>query len=215
MFTLLSNPKQIHLLCNDFSNQEVDTLCNNMALIVTALSLDVNQLLDNRRTHNALITQAENIKVDVSEDELYQMGLAKILSNHDYLVQAINTLCLTEAIIVRDNFSNCIETLSLSNLKTNTLTSASTNTDNNKQLQHTIFSKIEDNPVPKSVSKIKSSIENSAENASNSNVSSIHLAQIKQRLANAALESEHKKEQVKNKLNGLLATATSITSKHA
>ncbi|MBU2870746.1 hypothetical protein [Colwellia sp. E2M01] len=203
MFTLLANPKQILSLCNGYSEQALKPVIENMTLTVTALSAEVELLLKNRSTLGTLLPQNKAILPNITDKEFNTLSLEQLLNNHSYLVKAVNTLCLTEAIMVKNNFIDCIESLSPHDISKTTL---STLTNNKQELS------VDDKALPQHLTKKEE------QQTKVNNISSIHLMKIKQRVAKAATESEQRRTEIKNKLNGLLTTVkkpSNITSHQA
>lgn len=195
MFTLLSNQKKILSLLNESSKQSIDSVYKNMATIIKLLSTDIDQLLNNKQNLGVLIPQDNQKTLPITHNEIANLDLAQLMTEPYNLVSAINTLCLTEAIIVRDNFSNCIE-----------IAEELTNKANKPVVEITVQPK----PQPKAKAETETETETSrinstkAQSFDKNNVSPIRLTQIKQRLAEAAQANLEKQNAIKNRLNKLL-----------
>lgn len=218
MFNLLSTPKQIEAELKGYSKKELDSVCKNMALIINALNVGVNQLLENRSIQGSFIPEMSKDDSRSNIDILEKLTLAQLLKSKTNLIKVINTLCLTEAVIVRDNFINCIESINDADMKTQPLTpliQPEVVSLSSKELLST--------PLFSNKSKVtteEGSVKTSSEKAiEKSNVSPIRLTEVKQRLAQAVSDSVEKQVQVKNKLNSLLAplktNETKVTIKQA
>lgn len=172
MFTLLSNQATLLALFKTYSAEEKIVTVENLTLIINSLSKEVALLLKNRRNHGVLLPEGVSQTPAMDEDMLVDLGLKNLLLNKSYLLTAINTLCLTEAIFVRDNFSNCITLIA------------------------------DELPLAKKATVLPQV--NKAITSDKNNVSPIRLSDIKQRLAQAVLDSDKKNDLIKNKLNNLL-----------
>ncbi len=197
MFNLLSNQTKLLKFISNYTEQEVKVVCRNLTLTVELLNASVDDLLANRRTYGVLLPQGDAIRTQNSEEALMLIN-TQLLLDHKHIIRAINTLCLTEAIMVRDNFINCLEVINEENNEREiSLHIKQKSLKNNTQEQSTVTIVV----------------------SKKSNVSPIRLTEIKQRLAQAVQTSEDKKEQVKNKLNKLLTDAKaakrSIVTKQA
>jgi hypothetical protein len=198
MFNLLSNQTKLLKLVNNYTEQEFGIVCTNLKLTIELLSISANDLLANRRTYGFLLPQSDAVKIRNSEEPLMAIN-ARLLLEQKNLISAINTLCLTEAIMVRDNFINCLELLNEQN-------------DEDEKTKE-----VEQKTI------IKTTPEKSTERVvvvnEKSNVSPIRLTEIKQRLAQAVQVSAEKQDSIKNHLNNLLdkptANISKITSKQA
>ena len=174
MFTLLSSPVTLLEQLKSFATHDLEKVCKNLTYIVEALSVEATQLIANRREHKVLMLNKTVDRV-LSVSELNKLALPKVLLEQSSLVQIINSFCVSEAIVIRNNFSDCLETI----IEERALL-----------LPTTIAEKSVKSLSKKPVEK--------------HNVSPIHLAQIKQRLAQATQDSSEKQMKIKNKLNALL-----------
>lgn len=177
MLTLLSN----------FSTQELEAVCVNFKLTISLLEQSVTELLKNRQVHGALLPRENKSIEKAIHKGTKKLSYEQILLEKEYLIMTINELCLTEAIIVRDNFSNCLEFITAQELPSSSV----------KQL------------VANALPKNKESGTDTAGIIEKSNISPIRLTEIKQRLAQALITSDDKKEQVKSKLNKLITLTKS------
>ena len=191
MFIALSNQATLLALFKAYTTQERDMVLGHLNTLINALNLPVDDLLDNRRKHGLLLPalllpKATKQNNTMSDKALQALSTKELLLNQSYLIQAINTFCLSEAVLVRDNFSNCIE----------------------------IFMDIEPSPITvNSVTAAQNENIKSSENKDSvekNNVSPIRLTAIKQRLAQAAKDSADKQAQIKNRLNSLLTPAVTV-----
>lgn len=176
MFIQLSDHKKILSCLQSLSNAELSFAIVNLTKMIASLSIDARELLANRRNYGRLLSSDYS---DASTGLFTERKLSTLLTCEQQLTNAINTLCLTEAIIVRDHFSYCLETIAEQGLPA--------------QVKPTI---VQDTP-----SAIRKN-----------NISSIRLAKIKQKLAQAVKTQQEKQELVKNKLNKLLIQPATITS---
>lgn len=198
MFNLLSNQTKLLKLVNNYTEQEFGIVCTNLKLTIELLSISASDLLANRRTYGLLLPTEDVVTKKLSSKEPSIKINTQLLLEQKNLISAINTLCLTEAIMVRDNFINCLELLNEQD-----------DEDENsyKVKQQTLIN----TPTEQSSEKIVVSEKN--------NVSPIRLTEIKQRLAQAVQTSAEKQDGIKNRLNKLLDTPTAniskITSKQA
>lgn len=188
MFSLLSNKQRIFEQLSAFNSQDLTTAAENLTFVITSLKIEVSELLANRQKHGVLLPD-ENRKTD--KPQFKDLTLPQILLNHEELTATINTLCLTEAIIVRDSLSNCLTDLEEQGKLS--LTSLC----HEKDTYITPLNKESDKQAQKTSEK--------------SNVSPIRLTQIKQRLALATKETSTKQTQIKEKLNALLTPKLEIS----
>ena len=178
MFSLLSQQVKLLEQLNAYTATELKSVCKNITFILESLNIEVSQLLATRREHGVLLpymNKGRNLNVD----EMNQLSLHQLLLNKSSLTQAVNTLCLSEAIVVRNNFNDCLESLAEKGDETFTALAGMNFTVDTSEKNH-----------------VGSTVK--------SNVSPIHLTQIKQRLAKATKSPSEKQIQVKNKLNSLL-----------
>jgi hypothetical protein len=180
MFTLLSNQAKLLTLLGYYSSQDLETVSANLKLTIKLLSHNVTELLDNRRVHGVLLPQEDPAK-NIQHQNIKTLSCEQLLLKQEYLINTINGFCLTEAIIVRDNFSNCLEFLAEEKFPTLPLAIVK----QNKLEKVTITER--------------------------DNVSPIRLTEIKQRLSQAVHSSENKHEQIKSRLNNLLAPSKTKT----
>ncbi len=190
MFNLLSNQTKLLTLLGCYSSQDIEVVSENLKLIIKLLSRSVTDLLEHRRISGVLLPQESNNIAELSHESIQALNCAQLLLNQEYLIKTINSFCLTEAIIIRNNFSNCLEFLTDEALQTSPL---ATIKEKKKETKNT--NQVDTN-----------------------NVSPIRLTEIKQRLAQAVQTPDNKKEQIKNRLNNLLAASQAATenlAKHA
>jgi len=182
MFNLLSSQAKLLTLLGCYSNQDLETVSDNLKLTIKLLSHNVTDLLDNRRIHGVLLPQEVTEKRNSQHQEMKILSCEQLLLKQDYLINTINDFCLTEAIIVRDNFSNCLAFIAEESFPASPVVS------------------VKENKVEKSVM------------AERNNVSPIRLTEIKQRLAQAVQTSENKHKQIKSRLNNLVAPSKTPTN---
>lgn len=188
MFSRLSNPVTLLDQLNALTLQELQEACKNIKFIIDALSIETSQLMSNQREYSSLVVEPSKSKV-LAVGELDKQVLQQVLLNKSILVQIINTLCLSEAIVVRNNFSNCLEDI----IEEKSLSFPTVTAEKKAKITN-------HKPVEKS------------------NVSPINLTQIKQRLAKATQEPSVKQAEIKNKLNALISptkSETALNSKQA
>ncbi len=194
MFNQLSDPKNVLTSLQMLSAAELKVASANISNLISSLNVDAQELLSNRKNHGALLGHKTS---DLSTDGLTDSKVSELVTNGKLLTHVINTLCLTEAILVRDNFSNALEIIADTNManvplsKVDIKTIKTTNTANinsEKRLTSTI-------PTTK---------------LPLSNIAPIHLVDVKQRLTQALNPSDNQHQSIKNKLNGLLVDKKSI-----
>ncbi|PKH89487.1 hypothetical protein [Colwellia sp. Bg11-28] len=176
MFNLLSSQAKLLILLSNYSTQELEVVSVNFKLTIKLLNQSVTQLLENRRIHGALLPREDKSTDDFNYKDIQSLSCEQVLLKKDYLIKAINEFCLTEAIIVRDNFSNCLEFIADQSSAILPITDIKLNKREKKSI------------------------------IERSKVSPIHLTEIKQRLAQALHKPCDKKESVKAKLNKLLTS---------
>ncbi|TPH15092.1 hypothetical protein [Litorilituus lipolyticus] len=190
MFTILSNEAKLISFLQQATHEECVEIKNNFEQVIELLSAPVAELLANRRHYGVLLPQG-NTNLPHSNDVAENTTLTlSVLLNEASLIQCINMLCLTEAVIVRDNFDNCLElTIFNSTPKTGTGNNTPNSKSNSKMVQ-----RVNDEQI--------------------NNVSPIRINEVKQRLTQAMDYSDDQKAQIKNKLNKLLfeANTTSDTN---
>ena len=212
MLNVLTNEQKLLTIFNHFNAEELSTACNNIKHVITALNQGATTLLANRRTYGALIVEGNIIKHPKNKGALLDdmnksPELQNILLQKPTLISVINTLCLSEAMLVKANFINCLVMNSVGDqaeLEVELNCFASSN-----ELQSSDKAR---NAVTQ---KTKALLENSAsasETPNKNNVSPIRLSQIKQTLTkavNAPAKSAIKtNEDIKHKLNSLLKKPT-------
>jgi len=111
MFNLLSNQAKLLTLLGSYSTEDLTIVSDNLKLTIKLLSHNVTQLLENRRAHGVLLPQADSLTLHLSDKEIQALDGKQIIIKQEYLISTINHFCLTEAIIVRDNFINCLEAI--------------------------------------------------------------------------------------------------------
>jgi hypothetical protein len=199
MFNLLSNQTKLLTFISNYTKSELEIVCTNLTRTIELLNISARELLANRRTYGVLLPQDDAVKT-LSGEEPLMVIKAQLLLEQKNIISAINTLCLTEAIMVRDNFINCLDLISEQN-------------DENEDKKN--------NEVEQKVAIAITSEQSTETIAVNekSNVSPIRLTEIKQRLAQAVQVSSEKQNGIKNRLNQLLDNPTvsvsKITSKQA
>ncbi len=182
MFNLLASQATLVAVFNDCSSTELDNIGNNLKLTTKCLNIDVKELQANRKTFGKLIPDVDNHTGSLSDGDLASLTNKQLLLSQENLISAVNTLCLTEAIMVRNNFINCLELI-----------------------EEEAFIA----PVATKLAVTKSL---KATNNEKNNVAPINLSQIKQTLASALSSQEEKNQQIKNKLNALSpAKVSSLT----
>ena len=199
MFNLLSNQTKLLTFISNYTKSELEIVCTNLTLTIELLNISARELLANRRTYGVLLPQDDAVKT-LSGEEPLMVIKAQLLLEQKNIISAINRLCLTEAIMVRDNFINCLDLISEQN-------------DENEDKKN--------NEVEQKVAIAITSEQSTETIAVNekSNVSPIRLTEIKQRLAQAVQVSSEKQNGIKNRLNQLLdkptVSVSKITSKQA
>jgi hypothetical protein len=183
LFNLLSSQPELLSLLSRYTTLELEIVSDNINLIINLLSDNIDELIENRRVTGILLSHKSNKMADDENTKL--LGCEQVLLEEAHLINTINTLCLTEAILVRNNFSNCLEIL----------------TDNVQQ-PSLVMTKSQNKAVKVST-------------AGKNNVSPIRLTEIKQRLAQAVLLPEEKQKQIKNRLNNLLVSTQADKSVNA
>ncbi|PKI14084.1 hypothetical protein CXF71_15995 [Colwellia sp. 12G3] len=183
MFDLLSSQVKLLTLLSNYSTQEFDAVSDNFKLTIKLLNQSPTELLDNRRIHGALLPQEGKCNDNLEHENIQGLRCEAVLLNKDYLIKKINTFCLSEAIIVRDNFSNCLEII------------------------------LDQNLVILPAADMKKNNIEKTKIIERSNVSPIRLTEIKQRLAQAVQVSTDKQDAIKNRLNKLLDKPTATLSK--
>lgn len=201
MFTLLSNSENISSALHTLTDENKTLALKNLTAIINLLNAGTSVLLNNRRELGVLLPNDDTVSdsgsgFDSEEQHQEKQNIAKLLLNQHDLIRAINSLCLTEAVLVRNNFSDVVETITGEN------TTA-----------------VAKHPTPQSVDAEKVIKADKTIEANTNNVSPIRLTEIKRRLANAAEQSDKKTEQIKNKLNTLISSDreryTTLSNKHA
>lgn len=190
MFNLLSNQTKLLKFVSNYAEQDFGIVCTNLKLVIELLSISTSDLLANRRTYGVLLPLADGVTKKMRNEEPSMVVNEQLLLEKDNIICAINTLCLTEAIMVRDNIINCLEFIS----------------------EHGDAKAIEQ--------ELKSVINTTQKKSAEivvinhkSNVSPIRLIEIKQRLAKADQVSKDKRNSIKNRLNQLLVKPTTTISK--
>jgi len=220
MLDILTNEQKLLTIFNHFNAEELSTACDNIKHVITALNQDATTLLANRRAYGALIIEENIIKQhknynDVLNDtnklpELHGILLEKLL-----LISVINTLCLSEAMLVKANFINCLIINSdkfTTELDTGIDTELQTHTDSNELQSSYKSSDKASNAVTQKTKALLEKSASASETLSKNNVSPIRLTQIKQTLTkafNAPAKSAIKtNEDIKHKLHSLLNNPT-------
>ena len=213
MFDILTDEQRLLTIFNNFNAEELSTACDNIKHVITALNQGATTLLANRRTYGALIVEGNIIKHPKNKGALLDdmnksPELQNILLQKPTLISVINTLCLSEAMLVKANFINCLVMNSVGDqaeLEVELNCFASSN-----ELQSSY--KSSDKARNAVTQKTKALLENSAsasETPNKNNVSPIRLSQIKLTLTkavNAPAKSAIKtNEDIKHKLNSFLS----------
>lgn len=216
MFDILTDEQRLLTIFNNFNAEELSTACDNIKHVITALNQGATTLLANRRTYGALIVEGNIIKHPKNKGALLDdmnksPELQNILLQKPLLISVINTLCLSEAMLVKANFINCLVINSVDEqgeLEAELNSFASSNELQSSDKASNVVSQ-----------KTKALLENSAsasETPNKNNVSPIRLTQIKQTLTkavNAPAKSAIKtNEDIKHKLNSLLNKPTAKTT---
>jgi hypothetical protein len=190
LFNLLSNQTKLLKFVSNYNEQDFGIVCANFKLAIELLSISTCDLLANRRTYGVLLPPADGVAKKRGSEEPLMVVNAQLLLDKNNIISAINTLCLTEAIMVRANIINCLEFIS--------------EHGSAKAIEQELKSVI--NTTQKKNAEIVIINEKS-------NVSPIRLIEIKQRLAKADQVSKEKQNSIKNRLNQLLVKPTTTISK--
>jgi hypothetical protein len=216
MLNILTDEQRLLAIFNNYNAEELNTACDNIKHVITALNQGATTLLANRRTHGILIVDGSIIKCPKNKGSLLDdtnktPEFHSILLEKALLISVMNTLCLSEAMLVKANFINCL-VINSDEFATELETELQTHTDSNELKSSYKASHKESNGV---IEAIKSPVEKSAiatETLSKNNVSPIRLTQIKQTLTKAvnapAKRSIKTNEDIKHKLNSLLNKPT-------
>jgi hypothetical protein len=175
MFNQLSNQKVLSQYFQSISTAEKKLVSELMHQVIDSLSLPAKELLANRREHGTLIP-IKNRRLNESQ------SIETILSSDNELYSFINGLCLTEAILVRDNFVNVLEEVTIFQYQ-KVYSNASVDEEISTEPQ---------NELPKNNVEVKN------------NVSPIKLTKIKHRLSDAIKNSNDQKESIRCNINSLL-----------
>lgn len=81
MFTLLSNQTQLLALLEGYSDKQLEFVCNNIALTIKELSIDIDQLSDNYRNLGFLISQETSSVVNISDDAFNKLSLEQLVND--------------------------------------------------------------------------------------------------------------------------------------
>lgn len=184
MFTLLSDQKNVLTHLQTLSATDLRVATTNLTTMISALNVDVTELLANRKKYGVLLGEHST---GLANNESLETKFTTILTCENHLMRAINTLCLTEAILVRDVFSNALEII----IDSEEFDLSSSN----DQVTHQV-----DNNENKQQSQ----------SLPINNVAPIHLNDVKQRLTQALQPQTQQHEHIKNKLNALLAADKSV-----
>jgi len=195
MFNQLSDQEKILTSLQKLSPSELVLATANLKKQILLLNVDATELLANRRNYGALLGSAF---ANSNLDGLAGIRLNELLSSEQHLTNAINTLCLTEAILVRDTFKNALELIAELEL-----------TDALATQQKITTSETSTNTVDKNSTALQASTLQT-KNQPASNVAPIHLVEVKQRLSQALQPNTKQHESIKSKLNSLLTTKGSI-----
>lgn len=186
MFNLLSSQTSLLTLLSKYSTQELEIVCDNLTLIIKRLSLSTTELLANRRNYSELLPQVNKVAGEETDaDKTQVISSEQLLLDQNNLIKVINSFCLSEAVIVRNNFSNCLDFI----------------VEQGVEILPIATVESEDSAISEGIRK--------------SNVSPIRLAEIKQRLASAVQTRSAKQEQIKSRLNSLLALPATGLLKNA
>ncbi|KGJ93324.1 hypothetical protein [Colwellia psychrerythraea] len=118
MFNLLSSQTRMLILLSKYSSQELQIVCNNLKMTIKLLNLSTTELLENRRNYGVLLPQVEVLTEDLDAVNLQALNYEQTLLNPNTLIKVLNTFCLTEAVIVRNNFNNCLDFVAEQSLAT-------------------------------------------------------------------------------------------------
>lgn len=168
-------------MLSNLSTEELKIVSVNLKMTITLLNQSVTKLLENRRLHGVLLPN-ESDSIDKAVHKLSQnLNCKQVLLEKVYLVITINKLCLTEAILVRDNFSNCLEFITERRIQKSSILPVKFSTDSTNN--EVVIGRVA--------------------HIAKSNISSIRLTEIRQKLAQALAPAETNKERVKSTLNKL------------
>jgi len=183
MFNQLSKETKILASLQSLSASELTLAIANLNKLITLLSVDPTILLSNRRTFGTLLT-CQSVTTNHSFEVV---ALNSLFTDEEKLTTVINTMCLTEAIIVRDTLDNALEVIAGSvvpNKRT---------PNKDIKIVLTAINTIKTND--KKLSAIQLPL---------TNVAPIHLADVKQRLTQALQPREKQQVEIRNTLNALL-----------
>jgi len=202
MFNQLSDQKNVLTSLQGLSAAELKVATDNITNLISSLNVDAQELLSNRKNHGALLGHNTS---DLSTDDLTDSTLSELVTNEKLLTHVINTLCLTEAILVRDNFSNALEIIADTNMTHVHVTTK----DIKKDIKTVKVTSNTVNAVNTNNEQRLTSVM-PATKLPLSNIAPIHLVDVKQRLTQALNPSDNQHQSIKNKLNGLLVDTKSI-----
>jgi hypothetical protein len=185
MFNQLSDQTSLIASLQKLSAAELVITTANLQKLILSLNVDAKELLANRRSYGALLGHQP---LDPSANNSAKSELSTLLASEKELTNAINSLCLTEAILVRDTLSNALEIIT-------ELQTPKTSVTN------------------QSIKPLIATSPAQAKKQRASNVTSIHLVEVKQRLTQALQPKKKQQQEIKDKLNGLLTTKTDHSRK--
>ena len=212
MFNELSNQKVLSEHFQRLSVTEKKLAGKHMLQTIGLLNTPTKELLINRRNHGVLflietneLPQNNNHSLNdnsyVAENGSLNKAtnIERILLNSIELHLFINELCLTEAILIRDNFINVLDDFGVFH-SDNLVVNSSIESDVHIE-SSTVVDLVSADSLPKNRQQEDMQLK---EKIAKDNVSPIRLTEIKQRLSFAIIEADNQKESVRNKLNGLL-----------
>jgi len=199
MFTILSNEAKLINVLQLSKAQEIADIKVNFEHVIQLLSVPTAELLTNRRQHGVLLPQSVENTLCMSFDSESPADVLSVLQKQSSIISYINSLCLTEAVIIKDNFDNCLE---LPIFKATSLchpkaTSSKTANETTSAIINLPAS--EEVAIVPPKAELKESV---------NNVSPIRINEVKNRLTQAIETSEQQKDEVKQKLNALLNKTT-------
>ena len=78
VFNLLSNQEKLLTILNRYSNEDLDTVSKNLKLIIALLSCSVDELLENRRIHGALLPHETKGTKNLSHDNILALNCEQL-----------------------------------------------------------------------------------------------------------------------------------------
>ncbi len=111
MFSFLSNQSQLLKELNGCSEAEFTIIRSNLIVTIKALNQKAEILLLNRKRFGSLLPVEESNVEQLDFSQVQALTPKDVLLSQASLRCIINSFCLTEAIIVRNNFYNCLESI--------------------------------------------------------------------------------------------------------